>query len=111
MKALFSIHALLLLLATALLAACSDDKEEPKVITPSITWAEDQESPTFAADGGTTAELMTALEFNGDYYTLTGKGGSFEMTLDAQAVQSDNQASGATALTAVGWPSTDEAGE
>ena len=64
-----------------------------------------------AADGGTTAELMTALEFNGDYYTLTGKGGSFEMTLDAQAVQSDNQASGATALTAVGWPSTDEAGE
>ena len=60
MKALFSIHALLLLLATALLAACSDDKEEPKVITPSITWAEDQESPTFAADGGTEAVLFSS---------------------------------------------------
>ena len=60
MKALFSIHAFLLLLATALLAACSDDKEEPKVITPSITWAEDQESPTFAADGGTEAVLFSS---------------------------------------------------
>lgn len=64
------------------------------------------------AEGGTTAELMTALEFNGDYYTLTGKGGSFEMTIDAQAVQSDNNVSpDGKATNATGWPSTDEAGE
>lgn len=64
------------------------------------------------APEGTTAEFMTALEFNGDYYTLTGSGGTFEMTIDAQGVQSENNVSpDGKAINATGWPSTNEAGE
>ncbi len=66
---------------------------------------------TAEGEASTTAELMSALEFTGDYYTLTGSDGSFELTIDAQGVQADNQAAGTTALTAQGWPDSEEAGE
>ena len=62
-------------------------------------------------DTSITNNLMTALEFNGDFYKLVGAGGQFELTIDAQGVQSKNQEPGTTALTAVGWPSTEEEGE
>ena len=60
MKKLFSKHTFFLLLTTVLLAACSDEKEEPQPVTPSITWADGQSSPTFATAGGTEAVLFAA---------------------------------------------------
>ena len=60
MKKLFSIHTFFLLLTTVLQVACSDEKEEPQPVTPSITWAEGQNSPTFATNGGTESVLFTA---------------------------------------------------
>ena len=65
---------------------------------------------TAEGEASTTAELMSALEFTGDYYTLTGSDGSFELTIDAQGVQADNQAAGTTALTAQGWPDSRKQG-
>ena len=60
-----------------------------------------------AADDGSdsgevTAPLMEGLEFVGDVYDLTGPGGSLEFTVEAQAVQADNN--GESALDAQGWP-------
>ena len=60
MKKVFFLHTLPLLLATVLFVACSDEKEEPQPVTPAITWAEDQTSPTFATDGGTQAILFSS---------------------------------------------------
>ena len=60
MKKIFFLHTLPLLLAIVLFVACSDEKEEPQPVTPAITWAEDQTSPTFATDGGTQAVLFSS---------------------------------------------------
>ena len=52
--------------------------------------------------GEVTAPLMEGIEFVGDVYDLTGPGGSLEFTVEAQAVQADNN--GESALDAQGWP-------
>lgn len=56
----------------------------------------------------TTDPLMTGIEFSGDFYSVVGDGGRYDFTVEAQAVQAENQAQGATATTAVGWPGTEE---
>ena len=53
-------------------------------------------------NGETTSPLMTGIEFVGDFYGVVGAGGKFEFTVEAQAVQVDNN--GSSALTATGWP-------
>lgn len=87
------------------------DAADQWTYNPADGWYYYNSIVTAEGEGSTTSELMSALEFMGDYYTLTGKGGSFEMTIDAQAVQSDHNGGedGTSALEAVGWP--EEAGE
>lgn len=52
--------------------------------------------------GETTAPLMEGIEFVGDFYNVVGPGGKFVFTVEAQAVQADNN--GESALDATGWP-------
>lgn len=54
------------------------------------------------ADGETTDALMTGIEFVGDFYDVPGPNGRFVFSVEAQAVQVDNN--GTSALTAQGWP-------
>lgn len=53
-------------------------------------------------DGQTTSPLMESIEFKGDFYSVAGPGGKFVFTVEAQAVQADNN--GSSALEAQGWP-------
>ena len=52
--------------------------------------------------GETTDALMTGVEFEGDFYDVAGANGKFVFTVEAQAVQADNN--GESALEATGWP-------
>lgn len=52
--------------------------------------------------GETTTPLMDGVEFVGDFYDVCGPGGKFVFTVEAQAVQADNN--GESALEATGWP-------
>lgn len=52
--------------------------------------------------GETTEPLMEGVEFVGDFYDVVGPGGKFVFTVEAQAVQADNN--GESALEATGWP-------
>ena len=81
MKKLFSKHTFFLLLTTVLLAACSDEKEEPQPVTPSITWAEGQNSPTFETTGGTVAVYFSSTtdwtaETDQDWCSVTPANGT-----------------------------------
>lgn len=58
------------------------------------------------AQGNITDPLMTGIEFVGDFYSVAGPGGKFVFTVDAQAVQIDNN--GTSAQTAKGWPGEGE---
>ena len=55
-----------------------------------------------ASASDTSLPLMTSIEFTGDFYSVVGPGGKFVFTVEAQAVQADNNKSGA--LKAEGWP-------
>lgn len=91
-------------------------EETAKFTMNSASWTEGEDGwwyynePVAAAEDGngeTTDELMSEIEFVGDFTNAVGPGGHFEFTVDAQAVQVDNQGSDGeevTALTAVGWP-------
>lgn len=60
--------------------------------------------------GETSGPLMTSVEFVGDFFDEAGPGGSFKLTLDAQAVQVEHNKG--TALEATGWPeATSQGGE
>ena len=61
--------------------------------------------------GESTSELMTGIEFGGDFSGLVGQYGRYDFTVEAQAVQSENQDEGTTALTAVGWPESESDAE
>lgn len=61
--------------------------------------------------GDSTSPLMTGIEFSGDYVGVVGQYGRYEFTVEAQAVQSENQAESATALTAEGWPGSENDAE
>ena len=62
-----------------------------------------------SGEGETTDALMTGIEFIGDFYDVVGPAGKFEFTVEAQAVQVDNN--GASALEAQGWPTAEGAQE
>lgn len=62
-----------------------------------------------APSGSVTAPVMTGIEFVGDYPSLVGPGGSFVLTVEAQAVQAPHNAE--RAIDAQGWPSDKGADE
>lgn len=62
-----------------------------------------------SGEGETTDALMTGVEFMGDFYDAVGPNGRFEFTVEAQAVQVDNN--GDSALEAQGWPTAEGAQE
>lgn len=56
-------------------------------------------------DGGEeTTALFTGVAFDLEDMTNEWQGATITINLDAQAVQSDNQAAGTIATTALGWP-------
>lgn len=58
--------------------------------------------------GQLTERLIDSLRFVGDYYTAS-KGGSFQLKVDAQAVQAKNQSNDVNTLDVLdvqGWPET-----
>lgn len=52
--------------------------------------------------GDATEPLMNGIEFVGDFSDVVGPNGRFVFTVEAQAVQADNN--GESALDAMGWP-------